>query len=36
MDFNENRRNSVDYLMEAASLLPAQNYTHKLLKSYYL
>lgn len=36
MDSNENRHNHVDYLIKAASLLPTENYAHKLLKSYYL
>lgn len=36
MNSNENRLNSVDFLIKAASILPSKNYAHKLLKSYYL
>lgn len=36
MDPDENRHSNVDYLIEAANILPFGNYAHKLLKSYYL
>lgn len=36
MDSDENRQNTVEYLIKAASLLPSENYHQKLLKSFYL